>query len=201
MIIDNSLPYYNILMRCEAYAPASICLPEGYRFRGYRDGDAAEWARMEHRIGDFKTFEEAYRYFLTTYLGDIEALKRRLICAVNEEDEAAGYVIAWREPSGDGVIAAVHWLVVSPHEQEQGIGRALMLALLERYHTLGEFPVYLHSQPCSYVAVGLYSSLGFKVLRHQSVMGYENQFGESMAVLQTLMAPAKFEKLLLEAIG
>jgi ribosomal protein S18 acetylase RimI-like enzyme len=201
VIIDKSIPYFNILMRCAAYTPAPIRLPAGYRFRDYRDGDAMEWAWVEHQIQDFDTFEEAYRYFRDTYDGELEALRQRFICVVNEKGEFAGCVTAWREKSGDVLIPAVHWLAVSPKEQGRGIGHALMRKLLERFLELDGFPIYLHSQPCSYVAVGLYSSLGFRVLKQESIMGYENQFEESMAVLKTLMPPEKFQKLMDEAIG
>ncbi len=200
MIIDHRIPYYNILMKCTGYTSSFIRLPEGYRFRDYRDRDAMEWAWLEHMIQDFDTFEEAYKYFRDTYFGELEALKRRFICVVNAKDEFAGCVIAWREKDGDRLIPAVHWLVVSPKEQGRGIGRALMQKLLERFAELDGFPVYLHSQPCSYVAVGLYSSLGFRVLKSQSIMGYDNQFKDSMAVLKTLMPPEKYKKLLREAI-
>ena len=159
-----------------------------------------EWAWLEHMIQDFDTFEEAYQYFRDTYLGDMEALKQRFICVVNAMDEFAGCVIAWREKIGDAAIPAVHWLVVSPKEQGRGIGRALMQKLLERFAELDGFPVYLHSQPCSYVAIGLYSSLGFRALKSGSVMGYENQFREAAEALKPLMPPEKFRKLMDEAI-
>lgn len=201
MLIDNTIPFKNLLMKCSEYLPTAIRLPDGYRFRGYREGDAEAWARLEHAIRDFDTVDEAYQYFRDTYFGDPGALRQRFICVEDETGEAAGCVIAWQEPSNGVVIPAVHWLVVSPEAQEKGIGRALMCKLLERFQALDGFPVYLHSQPCSYVAIGLYSSLGFRPLRHESIMGYENQFEEAMEVLKPLMPAGKYEKLLREAIG
>ncbi len=201
MIIDNTIPYKDLLFRCAAYAPSAIRLPEGCRFRDYQDGDAAAWARLEHAIRDFDTVDEALGYFQHTYFGDMEALRRRFICVVNPEGEMAGCVIAWREPGGGRLIPAVHWLVVAPEEQNRGIGRALMQKLLERFLELDGFPVYLHSQPCSYAAIGLYSSPGFRLLKRESFMGYENQYREGVAVLKPLMPPHKYEKLIREAIG
>ena len=160
-----------------------------------------EWAWLEHGIQDFDTFEEAYNYFRDTYFGDLDALKQRFICVVNEKDEFAGCVIAWKDRNGDDWIPAVHWLAVSPREQGRGIGRALVQKLMERFLELDGLPVYLHSQPCSYVAVGLYSSLGFRALKSESIMGYDNQFDEAMTVLKPLMPPEKYKKLLDEAIG
>lgn len=201
MIIDNTIPYFNILMKCARYTPVSVRLPEGYRFRDYRDGDDFAWARLEHEINDFETQEDALEYFHETYFPHMEEFQKRFICAVDPRGEMAGCVTAWREKHGNGTIPAVHWLVVSPGAQGKGIGRALMQKLLERFLEFDGFPVYLHSQPCSYVAVGLYSSLGFRALKSASIMGYENQYRESMAVLKTLMPPEKYAKLLREAIG
>ena len=200
MVIDPAIPYFDLLFRCDAYVPAPIVLPAGYRFRDYRNGDAEAWARLEHTIHDFNTADEAYRYFCDIYYGELEALRQRFICVVNPAGGMAGCVIAWREPSNGVVIPAVHWLVVSPQEQEKGIGRALMQKLLERFSELNSFPVYLHSQPCSYVAIGLYSSLGFRLLKRQSIMNYENQYREGIEALRPLMPPRKYEKLLREAI-
>jgi len=200
MIIDHSIPYKNLLFRCDAYVPAAIHLPDGYCFREYRDGDAAAWAQLEYAIHDFDTLDEAYRYFCDTYFGEREALRQRFLCVVNPAGSMAGCVIAWRELSNGAVIPAVHWLVVSPDAQGMGIGRALMQKLLERFLELDAFPVYLHSQPCSYVAIGLYSSLGFRLLKRQTIMNYENQYPEAVEVLRPLMPPQKYEKLLREAI-
>ena len=200
MIINHTIPYYNLLMKCAAYTPASIRLPDGYRFRDYQDRDAMEWAWLEHGIQDFDTFEEALRYFQNTYFGNMEALRQRFICVESSTGKFAGCVIAWREQSLGKMISTVHWLVVSPEEQRKGIGRALIQKLLECFQALDEFPVYLHSQPWSYAAIALYASLGFRALKQETILEYENQYQQAVDTLKPLMPPDAYGKLLRETI-
>ena len=62
-MIDRTIPYYNIIMRCDRILPMEIKLPEGYRIRTYQPGDENAWADMECAIGEFTSLEAAIKLF------------------------------------------------------------------------------------------------------------------------------------------
>ena len=38
-MIDRTIPFYNIIMRCDRILPIEFKLPEGYSIRTYQSGD------------------------------------------------------------------------------------------------------------------------------------------------------------------
>lgn len=200
MKIDKSIPYMNILMRCDEYQATPIKLPDGFRFRGYKAGDEHIWAKFEIEIEDFDTYDNAVAYFQRKYLSNPEELQKRLICVESEDGTPAGMVIAWFDKNGDDTISTVHWLVTSPAFQGLGIGKALVQKLLETFYELKAYPVYLHTQPWSYAAIKIYSSLGFKMLRSESILNYENQYSLAIEELKKHLPQEVMEKLISETI-
>ena len=43
-MIDRTIPFHNIIMRCDRILPMEIKLPEGYSIRTYQPGDENAWA-------------------------------------------------------------------------------------------------------------------------------------------------------------
>lgn len=87
-----------------------------------------------------------------------DCLRVRYSCWVLEEDEQIiGYAFL---AAGAG---EAHVLNVSIAQacQGRGLGRMLMLHLLERARSLGVDTVFLEVRPSNHVAVRLYESLGF----------------------------------------
>ncbi len=200
MKIDKSIPYMNILMRCDEYRPSQITLPDGFHFRGYRPGDENIWAKFEIEIDDFDTYDNAVAYFKRKYLSNPEELKKRLICVEDKDGTPAGMVIAWFDDNHGEKISTVHWLVTSPKFQGLGIGKALVKKLLETFYELNEFPVYLHTQPWSYAAIKIYSSLGFRLLRTESILNYENEYANAIEELKKHLPQDVTNKLIAETI-
>ena len=186
-MVDRSIPFYNLILRCDTIRPAAVRLPEGISLRRYRPGDETHWAALEHEIGDFASQEEAERYFCETYLPYKEDLSERCLFAVTEDNRVAGSCIAWRDPRNGTFAASLHWVVVSPPFARQGIGRALCQAALNFYAERGEVPVYIHTQPWSWKAVLLYGSLGFRIQKTDAFARYKNQYFQAMATLQTVL--------------
>ncbi len=200
MVIDKSIPYKNIIMRCDYYTKRDILLPEGFVFREYQVGDEYQWAKLETEIQDFDTYENAVKYFRMKYLSNLDELQKRMICVEAPNQEVVGMVIAWLDGPKDATISTVHWLVTSPRAQGFGIGKALIKKLQQRFYELGEYPIYLHTQPWSYAAICIYSSLGFRMLKKETILHYENQYDEAIAILKTLLSADKLEKLINESI-
>lgn len=42
--VDRTIPFYNMILRGEAYPPLPVKLPDGHRIVPYRNGLEAEWA-------------------------------------------------------------------------------------------------------------------------------------------------------------
>lgn len=52
-MIDRSIPYYNLILKCTKICTIPVSLPEGYSFKMYDVGDEKNWAKLEYEIGDF----------------------------------------------------------------------------------------------------------------------------------------------------
>lgn len=197
MKLDRSIPYCNVLMRCDALEKVPDCpLPPGYRFRFFQAGDEARWAEIEADIGDFATPAEALSYFVRRYLPHGEALSRRCFFVVDEAGKAVGTCTAWQDSKGTGMVSSLHWLAVLEGWQGKGLGKALLYKALSLYKEWAAFPVYLHTQPWSYRAIGLYSGAGFRLLKRDSFSDYENQTKQALEVLRPLLSEEVLQKLL-----
>jgi len=200
-MVDKTIPYFNILMRYDGPAVAEPpSAPEGYRFRGYCSGDEYAWARMEVDNNDFDTYENAVKYFNIMYCAFPKKLRDRFIGLENREGKLCGAVICWDDDRDGESVSSVHWLVTDPIEQGKGLGTALVRMLLYRFSALDLLPVYLHTQPWSYIAVGVYSKMGFRLLLNDSFRGYENQSLQALPILEGLMRHDQFKKLREEMI-
>lgn len=195
-VLDRTIPFYNLILRCDRWERKAPVPPEGVRLRGWRPGDEAAWAALEHEIGDFGSPEEARAYFVRTYCGQPDAPGRRCLFAEDGEGRVLGTCTAWRDPRGEEEIASLHWLAVSPGAQGRGLGKALCRAALEVFRDLGEFPVYIHTQPWSWKALLLYVREGFRLQRSDCFAAYENQYVQGMETLRTVVTPAQYGELL-----
>lgn len=191
-MLDRTIPFYNLIMRCDRILPMEVKLPEGYAIRTYQSGDEAAWAALHVALGDFASVQEATAYFLNTYARDFT----RALFAVAPDGSIIGTVTAWTDPRGDATIRSLHWLAVAEDHQRKGIGKALCktaLKLMRREDNSA--PVYLHTQPWSWKAVLLYVSLGFKLQRTDSFANYENQYEQVMATLHSILTDEQYAKV------
>ena len=90
---------------------------------------------------------------------------RRLVC--EHESELRGTALI--EYVSGAPVAKLHQLYVSPSAQKQGIGRALMLAVLE--HTSGAERLELEVEPANTRAVRFYRNWGFVEAGHVANCG------------------------------
>ena len=186
-MVDRSIPFYNLILRCDHPSPAEPILPEGFFLRPYTPGDEALWAALEYEAGDFGSSQEAEDYFRRTYTPHADALRERCWFVIAPDGGCAGTCIAWRDPKGERAVASLHWLVVSERYQRSGLGRALCQKVLNVFAEQGEAPVYIHTQPWSWKAVLLYGSMGFRIQRSDTFARYENQYPLAMAALQNVL--------------
>lgn len=183
---DRTIPFSNIILRCDRWEPKSARLPEGYTIRPYEPGDEDAWAELECAVGDFDSAEEARRYFVDTYLTASEA-KERCLFAVDPQGRAVGSCIAWQDDRMGKPVASLHWLVVEEAHRRMGLGRALCHAVMNLFAARDGMSVYIHTQPWSWPALLLYLDLGFRWQKTDVFSRYENQYETSMTTLTKVL--------------
>lgn len=194
-MVDKSIPFFDIIMRCGNPQRTQPTLPEGFFFDTYRDGDDEAWAKMEVFAGDFKTYEIALGYFRSAYLEQREKLKERFVVVRNKEGEAVCSCIAWKTFRNEFPAAALQWLVTAEGYEGLGLAKAVAFETVNRYCQLGEAPVWLHTQPWSYKAVWLYWQAGFRITASDQFQTFNNRFRQAMPVLETLIPEEKMQLL------
>ena len=194
-MVDKTIPFYDIIMRCDDPQHIQVTLPEGFYFDTYRDGDDEAWARMELYAGDFKTYEIALGYFRSAYLTRREELEKRFVQVRNPEGVSVCSCIAWKTFRNEFPAAALQWLVTAEGYEGLGLAKATAFETVNRYRRLGEAPIWLHTQPWSYKAVWLYYQAGFRIAAKDQFQTFNNRFDQAMPVLETLIPPEKMQLL------
>ncbi len=195
--LDRTIPFYNVILRCDNPNINSEILPTGYRFRKYQSGDEDSWAQLEYEIVDFDTVNDAKQYFVSTYLqNDSLDIFERCVFVVNPENEIVGSCIAWQDLKNDIYVGSLHWLIVSPEYQGMGIGKALCRKIMQIFCENKENVIYIHTQPWSYKAIILYIHQGFKIQKSDSFSHYENQFDLAMSTLKDVLSKEQYDEIL-----
>lgn len=194
-MLDRSIPFYNLILKCTDYRRQESRLPKGFSIEPYRQGYERAWAELEFAAGDFDSIEQAETYFAGTYLGEVEACQRRARFLVHESGEIAGSCIAWTDPRCGGEVSSLHWLIVKEAYRRRGCGRALCGAAMDIFQENGGFPVYIHTQPWSWEAVLLYVSMGFRIQKTDTFSKYRNQYREAMGALRPILREDQYRML------
>ncbi len=191
-MLDRTIPFYNVIMRCDRILPMEVKTPQGYLLRSYQPGDEAAWAALHCATGDFAASDEAVAYFLEKYASDLS----RVWFAVSGDGEVCGTCTAWTDDRSGQLVRSVHWLAVAQAHQGKGVGKALcrqVLKIMRREDNAS--PVYLHTQPWSWKAILLYVKLGFKLQRSDTFAAYINQYDAAMETLQKVITPEQYALL------
>ena len=181
--IDRTIPYKNIIMRCDD-CTESFLPPKHIFIRGYHSGDERNWAKIEYEIGDFESVAAAECYFTAHYLCDGIQAAARCFFAERNDGAVVGTCTAWYDKRKEAVVSSLHWLAVTPENQNQGIGKALVSTVMDFYRNNNLFPVYLHTQPWSYHAVRLYHRFGFHIMKKDTFADYHNESEEAIEILK-----------------
>ncbi len=198
-MIDRSIPYYNLILKCNRICATPVSLPEGYSFKMYDVGDEKYWAKLEYEIGDFPSVEEAEIYFRTNYCNQIDELKKRCVFVVDAYGNVVGSCIAWHDLKDNDTVASMHWLVVSPQHQGKHIGMALCQKVMNIFNERNETTIYIHTQPWSYKAILLYIKLGFKIQKTDAFSHYKNQYKKAIKTLENLLPESQFNQIILSS--
>lgn len=167
--LDTSVAHYPVLMVLGPHeTPREVTLADGYRFEPWDPRHKDAWVRLHVTLGQLPSIEEGLSYFERTYEADPEALGRQMVLVCDDSGALVGTSSVWAGEHFGERRLRVHWVGVDPAHQRRGIARALVLrtiALFDELVPSGEPPLYLTTQTESWVACGLYLSLGFAPYR------------------------------------
>lgn len=130
--------------------------PPGFSLQPFRPGDEAEWLELVHAADPLHRADATT--FARTFPGDPAERLRRLVFLTTPAGEPAATVAAWYGEAGWG---RVHWLMVHPAWQRQGLGRALLYWALHRLRELGHKRAFLITEAARWPALRLYLHAGF----------------------------------------
>ncbi len=169
-MLDKSIPYKHVIMRLNNNNyTEEPSLPEGFSFRFFRKGDEHHWARLETSVLEFDNENAAYEYFARDYLIRLDELEKRCVFIVNSNGTSVATAMAWYSNSSLGYQASLHWVSVDPDYQGLGLGKAIVVKVLNLFAEFEpEERIWLHTQTWSSVAIRLYHSLGFNMLKSES---------------------------------
>ncbi|MCM1286227.1 MAG: GNAT family N-acetyltransferase [Acetobacter sp.] len=170
-------------MRCDCFHKIDYS-SDNVDIRNYCQGDEILWAEIETAIGDFESTENALEYFNLHYKTD-DIFERCFFAKC--ENKIVGTCIAWYDFKDNKKISSLHWMAVLPGYQGRGIGKKLLNSVMQFYNSNDLMPVYLHTQPWSYKAVGLYLSAGFEFQQSDTFANYKNEYNDAIEILKNYM--------------
>ena len=196
-MLEKDIPDLNLFMMCTqvnrgAFAP----VPAGYSIRTLRKGELEQWKAFPFDTveGDTTAYTDTMtEYFQNVYAPQEEEFFRRCLVLCDAEDRPLGTCFAWK---AYGEVWTIHWFKVYKHSEGRGLGRALLTAVMQTIPDDG-YPVYLHTQPGSFRAIGLYTDFGFSLLTDDAVGHRANGLQESLPYLQHFMGE-RFQTLRFE---
>lgn len=133
-----------------------------YNCRLYVPGDESLWAQLQTTTDSFKIETEALKHFEEEFGNAEKELKKRCFFLETAQHKCIGSSMAWY---GDGRFdksyGRLHWVVIDPDFQGQGLGKQLISFSLKQLSKRYE-KAYLTTQTTSYKAINIYLDFGFK---------------------------------------
>jgi len=213
-MLDKGVKYKNIIMKRDMDKKGSIptpVLPDCFSFRFYQGGDIRHWSRIETSVLEFDSEDKAHDFFQRVFMPYEANLRERCLFACSPDGTPIATTTAWYADSELGHQAILHWVAVCPEYQGLGVGKAIVQKALNVFQNLEpDCPIWLHTQTWSHVAVRLYHSLGFNIVKSEKLASSNtsdgllktdpNDFPEYIEILRAVMDDAIVEELLNTAV-
>ena len=163
-MLDKSIPYVHINMIRKSGTPIpNYPLPDGFRFVLYKDGDEADWARIETSVDEFDNESEALMRFQRDFLPYKDELYRRLLFIEDPNGKKVATANAWWSIVNSERRSWVHWVSVAPECQGSGLGKAISAQVVKLLTDIdGDTNIWLSTQTWSYKAINIYKQCGFE---------------------------------------
>ena len=194
-MLEKEIPDLNIFMMCMHVNPhAYRSLPEGFHIRTCRKDELDLWKAFP-----FDSHEDGLRYadYMSEYYHNVyaaketEFLSRCLFLCEDDTDAPAATCFAWKAYDR---LTSIHWFKTLKPYEGRGLGRALLTYVMQSIEP-GEYPVFLHTQPSSFRAIGLYSSFGFQMVTNETFGYRKNDYKACLPILKEFMTEDAFRNL------
>lgn len=162
--------------------PPVDAAPPAARLRPLTLDDLTRVAELERQLFGPSAWTEAM------LAAELHAPGRWYVAAVEGDDTLVGYAGLWF----DGDVTQVMTIGVAPAVQRQGLGTALMSALVERSRQLGAGAVLLEVRVDNAPALAMYERFGFTVLRLRRRY-YQPEDADAWTMRLALEAPDEAE--------
>jgi len=134
-------------------------VPDGYKIRTYRTGDAADWTKIQREVR--KDMDVKDGTFDDEYPGGEDIRSKRIFFAVDASGQPGGSVGAWYGKEGpEGKHGSLHWMAVLPAHSGRGVGYALLLSALRTMAKMHD-DAYLATGTFLLPAIQMYLKAGF----------------------------------------
>lgn len=191
---EEQIPELNIFMICNQLNKKAIsnisdefiirkCIPEELDiWKGFPFDNENEKKEYYNYMTD---------YFNEVYNNNIEEFYNRCLFVCDKDNNPIATCFLWKSYEN---INTIHWLKTKKEYEGKGLGRALMSLIMKDLKE-EDYPIYLHTHPSCYRAIGLYSSLGFKVIVNDEIGNRKNDYEESKKYLGYFMTPETYSSL------
>lgn len=191
---EDEIPDYNIFMMCEQLNKQAVAeLRPPYYFRNCRPEELERWKAFPF---DSDIVPEAYAAYMNqmvndSYGGQMDTFFHNTLFVCTQAGQPVATCSHWK---AYGTINTIHWFKTVKAYEGQGIGRALLTAIMRRFQP-SDYPIYLHTQPGSFRAIKLYADFGFCLLRGGQLGTRRNELEQSLPILQEFMPQHAFASL------
>ncbi|MCM3626790.1 GNAT family N-acetyltransferase [Paenibacillus glycanilyticus] len=130
-------------------------------------------------------------FFQNVYAPKEALFYEKCLFVCDSQDRPVATCFAWKAYDR---ITTIHWYKVLKSCEGNGIGRALLSAVMQSL-SKDDYPVFLHTQPGSYRAIKLYSDFGFCLLSDPVIGNRTNDLEECLPILRQYMPLQAYQAL------
>lgn len=192
---EQDIPDLNMFMMCDKLNENALSkLPEGFHIRNIRPEELKLWKEIHFDTEESKreNYEYMSTYFDNVYGNDSDEFYNKCLFVCEDVgDKPVATCFIWKAYNR---VNTIHWFKTLKEYEGRGLGRAL-LSYIMRSLKEEDYPVFLHTQPSSFRAIGLYSDFGFKIVTNDSIGYRKNNYKECLPILKQFMKKESFERL------
>lgn len=195
---EQDIPDLNIFMMCDKLNEKALSkLPDGFHIRSCKPEELKIWKEFPF---DNEEDKKNYYEYMSNYFDDVyannseEFYSRCLFVCEDETDKPVATCFVWKAYNK---INTIHWFKTLKEYEGNSLGRALLSYIMVSLKE-DDYPIFLHTQPGSFRAIGLYSNFGFKIVTNKSIGFRENNYKECLPILKQFMTEESFNNLQFE---
>ena len=189
-MLDKRIEWFRVILKRNPGIPLPpVCLPQGYAFVSYQQGDEQAWAEIETSVGTFDKLEDAVAYFRQTFVPYPDEVKRRTFFIQKEDGEKVANFTAWWGYTDNRRYPFMRWVSVKSSYQGLGLGKAIIAEGVRRMVEIeGDCVMYIPTMTWSHKAIKLYRWAGFELeMSEPAPGGYENQTVQAFPLIKHLI--------------